>query len=292
MDRQVRPISALLLLAALTACGSGEVSVPEGLSSVTDTTPQPQTAPPPDAADFNPALPTDPLQSKVALNNAGAESETSVVNAEIEIDSWQTFGGCSISEDTTVAGYGDQSFRLGYGCELQQLTQATLETGDAVSVLFEASAAEAEQLTVELLGIDAGGRVTTIAERVVPLLNDGNDPDNAEQWRTYQALLPHGVGDDAEGNRIGIRISHSDEQSATPIYIDAVSLNLFQPADDTTARFNDAWDQTCDQLWTGEHYWANTLSDWHVSNGRVQARNVSNSKPLRTLHRIASEVSE
>ena len=300
MDRQVRPISALLLLAALTACGSGEVSVPEDSSSPVDTTPQPQTAPQPDAADFNPALPADPLQSKVALINASAESDTSVANAEIEIEAWQTFGGCSISEDTTLAGYGDKSFRLGYGCELQQLTQATLETGDAASVLFEASVSEAEQVTVELLGIDGNGRVTTIAESVVPLSNDpdGNsansdDPSGTtQQWHTYQALLPHGVADDASGNRVGIRIKHSDEQSATPVYVDGVSVNLFQPADDNTTRFNDAWDQTCDQLWTGEHYWANTLSDWHVTTGRVQARNVSNNKPLRTLHRIASVVSE
>ena len=41
-----------------------------------------------------------------------------------------------------------------------------------------------------------------------------------------------------------------------------------------------------------DSYWANRLRDWHVLNGKVQTRNVDTFRPNRTLHRVATVISE
>ncbi len=307
MDQLVRYTPVFLLLIALTGCNSSEVSLPED-STVPDTT-APDTDVPtgeqPDSlpnegevpgladVDFDPAAPVDPLQTVVALSNDGAEQITNSTpaSADIEIDSWQTFGNCSVVDEGIAAGNGDHAFRLGTGCELQQLTSATYSTGDSASVIFEAQGTESDQLTIELLKVNAQGQVVVVAQRNIQF------GVGADRWRTYQALFQHGIGDTAAGDRFGIRVRHSDVLADNPIYIDSIAISLFQPSENTATQFtatqfSDQWDGVCDQIWTGEHYWANRLRDWHVLDGKVQTRNVDTFRPYRTLHRVATVVSE
>ena len=311
MDRQVRYSFLLAALVAtsitLTACNSGEVSVPE--TPTGNHTPQPpdtntgnditpgtdantDAAPLPGDAYFDPAAATDPLRSGVFLHNPGAETHTTTdsLATEITIDSWQTFGNCAVVDENISAGNGQNAFKLDDGCEIQQLTQSRLTEGQAVSVMLDAMldvpAADTEELIIELLSVNSAGEVNVITEREIHFAAAAN------RWRTYQALLPFGAGDGASADRLGIRIRDHSELTGNPIYIDSVTINLFQPSDNSADIFNDQWDGVCDQIWTGEHYWANRLRDWHVLDGKVQTRNVSTFRPMRTLHRVATVVSE
>ena len=291
-------LAILLLMFALTGCNSTDVSLPEdrlGPDTNEPASEQPdserttgENAPGLTDADYNSAEPTDPLQSVVLLDNDGAEQLTSSTPAiaGTEIDSWQSVGNCSVTDEGIAAGHGDYAFKLGNGCELQQLSSSTYSTGDSVSVVFEAKASESDQITIELLRFSAQGQIAVVAQRAVQF------GVGAERWRTYQALFQYGVGDSASGDRLGVRIRHSDDLANNPVFIDSINMSLLQPATTIATQFNDQWDGVCDQIWTGEHYWANRLRDWHVLDGKVQTRNVDTFRPNRTLHRVATVVSE
>ncbi|MCF8335463.1 MAG: alkaline phosphatase D family protein [Bacteroidales bacterium] len=45
------------------------------------------------------------------------------------------------------------------------------------------------------------------------------------------------------------------------------------------------WKETPDRYWVGPDYWANTLQDWRIHNGRLEC--VNGQKPLRTVHLLS-----
>ena len=44
------------------------------------------------------------------------------------------------------------------------------------------------------------------------------------------------------------------------------------------------WDNTPDQVWTGEAWHANRLQDWHVNNHRIECLETGDKLPVRTMH--------
>ena len=239
---------------------------------------------------------TDPTRTDLALADPGAEAAAGGGAAFAAANAaWSLGAGCSVSVDgpddtaslpgVTAPGNGRAHFRLADGCELVQVLDRELVAGEALSLAFDASlaAGDAATLVAALDAVGSDGARRTLAERGIALAAPSGG------WRPEQLLTGFDELDAAAGDRLAVRFRV--EGSGT-VGLDALALGAHAPAADAGTRFADAWAGRCDELWAGEHWWANRLHDWEVADGRLRTRGAVPHRPMRTVHRVSTALSE
>ena len=289
----VAVLSALSAAGLLVACGGGGSGAPRvdavGAPSELD-----GAAVPPDGGTEGGAPP--PLGALVAFAPDPTRAEVGLVDpgAEVLGDGWTLGAGCDVAVDgpddtaalanVTAPGNGRAHFRLGDGCELVQVTGHELVAGQALSLAFDASlaAGDGATLVAALDAVTPDGARRPLAERAVAL-----EPA-AGGWRGEQLLTGFGELDAAAGARVAVRLRATGPGT---VGLDALRLGAHAPGADGV-RFADAWAGRCDEPWAGERWWANRLHDWEVEGGRLRTRNAVSRRPMRTVHRVRTAVSE
>ena len=228
----------------------------------------------------------------IALVDAGAEA---AVRTGAPDPAWSLGPGCAVSvdgpEDTaalasvTAPGNGRAHFTLADGCELLQGTGHELAAGEAISLGFDTSLAGGERATLvaALDAVSADGGRRTLAERRIEL------EGTTGGWRGEQLLTGFADLDGAAGERLAIRMR---AEGPGTVGLDAIRLGAYADGADDGVRFVDTFAGRCDELWAGERWWANRLHDWEVADGRLRTRNAVPHRPMRTVHRVPTALSE
>ncbi len=260
--------------------------------------------------------PEEPAKTSVRLINAEGLGSLS---DEPQISGWQSQGNCGKGNVELQSGGGKRGFlTLSNGCVLTQSTSATISQ-QALSLRFSFSAARdfanagaSAQLSLnaELLAIDQAGTAQTIAAEQYTLSPDDFD------WQARQLLITADQYDAVGDAKLAVRFSLLSDQPQA-LYLSDVALGLYDANDSMaasnsnaaetgsssdTARednanaqpavaFKDTWAGVCEQAWVGGAYWANRIHDWEVTQGRLQTRNATSQRPLRSVHRLNSVMS-
>jgi len=223
----------------------------------------------------------------ILVVNADAEDEPQVSGEPetIGVAGFVSTVECSSGEFGLVAASGTATFRLGSGCSLYQRVDALHEVSSAWSLTFDLQADIAigmPAVKAEILAVDDSGEIDLIADRTVSL-----DSASAD-WHTVQLISNFEQDEAHSGKHIAIRLSNPFNASA--VYIDNLKLLKHKPSPRGNQGFKDTFDWSCDQIWTGENFWANRAHDWQIKNGRLETRIADSNKPLRTHHRITSVI--
>ncbi|MFK8076491.1 MAG: hypothetical protein AB8B84_07885 [Granulosicoccus sp.] len=233
------------------------------------------------------ATPRDPLESNIELPNADAEAatENGLIAATSLPSGLSVQGNCFYRDSQIAASNGKWRFELAPGCSITLVGQTLLSASQAISLNLDAQnfSSQKAHLLIEVLAVGEDNSLDVLNSR--HLFIDNGKPN----WEAVQLISTYGQHAESEGKKLGLRVSNlSDEAVAS---IDEIQLSLFSPGDSENLVFTNTWDQHCNQLWAGRHFWSNRLQDWHVMNQRLETHAPNRYQPQRTTHRIASELS-
>ncbi len=298
MNHRLRSIAGVLcgcVLVFQSACSLDSSSVPTTAASanpidVAAMTPAVVAQPGPVLNDNKIILapPPDPLESIIELPNADAEAATAngLIAATSLPSGLSVQGNCFYRDSQIAASNGKWRFELASGCSITQVGQTLLSASHAITLNLEAQnfSSQKAHLLIEVLAVGEDDSLDVLNSR--HLFIDNGKPN----WEAVQLISPYGQHAEGEGKKLGVRVSNlSDEAVAS---IDEIQLSLFNPADSEHIIFTNTWDQHCNRLWAGRHFWSNRLQDWHVVNERLETRAPNRYQPQRTTHRITSELSQ
>ena len=218
-------------------------------------------------------------RSKLDLINSDAEAKPA-------LNGWETQGDCRVTDQMVAAGNGRHAFVINDGCVLSQFGTTKIEAGDTFSAIFDIAPVEsnASSLQIEWVAQSESGDQQLIQGHLL------DSSQSVMDWRPKVSAISSIDLEPFIGHRIGLRLSNASE-NGEPVLFDALQTYQHSSRNESKIAFSDSWAGQCNQIWTGSSYWANRLADWEVLDQRLVIRNAVAHKPLRTLHRITSEVS-
>ena len=278
-----------LLLALLSSCGG---------TAPTIFSPQPQILPA-QADDINspPSMifdgkslhfqnDTDPGLTVISLPDSNAEhaSGAGVIVQNDSPTGLIVSGDCAYSNTGVAASQGKWKFDLPPGCSMLQMSNSTIQTGQAIVLEFDVQSMSnsSTETSAEIIGIHTDGTSTVLTSAQVEV------PASEKGWITKQISIGFGVSNQYAGNSLAV--SFNNTSTTATVSLDSISLKVFDEKLNDNLIFSESWNNHCDQLWAGQYFWSNRLQDWQVLNQRLQTTNPSNTRPNRTTHRISTEM--
>ena len=228
------------------------------------------------------------LAAPVALVNPSGEENNGIDRTVVPHPSFPGWAGANgqVIHGGTDGGNGAWRISLGSGGEVRQMTNHVIQTGEAFSLRFEAATFSGlpVAVTAEFFTETTPGTVTTLFSKlcVFSTLTSGS-------WEGFQLVSGFGELDAAAGQAIGVRFRNTEGAGK---FLSVDDIRLESCTVQTSTSFLKNWSSTADRPWAGGDFWANRLQDWEVSAGRLQTRLGLSTKPLRTVHRLTTAVSE
>lgn len=210
---------------------------------------------------------------------------TSIPNAACP--GWNGTGTAQIIQGGTHGGNGAWRMSINPGGEIRQPSGHAVLTGEAFSLRFDAATFSGlpPGVTAEFYTEPTPGTVNVILTKQFAFTT----PLTAGYWEGFQLLTAFGEFNTFAGQLIGVRFRNAAASGF--LSVDNVRLEAFAAPAASTG-FSKSWASTPDRPWVGADFWANRLQDWEVSGGRLQPRLGLATKPLRTVHRLTTSVSE
>jgi len=238
--------------------------------------------------------PIESSKTRVDIGNADGRLPLVKLADSASPQGWLIAGECGNGDVGFNAGGGKRHFlTLDTGCELTQSSQDSVKSSNSISLQFAISAknriaSNSQNTTVslvaEILGFANSGAIRVLKAQNVYLDSGTTD------WQRRQVLVASDELAISEDVSVGVRFRAVGNVDFT-WYLSDISVDVFAQRENNNTQFADSWVGVCDQIWVGSSYWANRNRDWQVDDGKLQTRNASRFRPMRTLHRITSHVS-
>jgi alkaline phosphatase D len=235
-------------------------------------------------------LPRIVTAAPVTIINPSGEINNGVDRTSLPSASFPgwTGGTAQIIHGSVHGGNGAWRMSLSPGGELRQLTGHVIQSGEALSLRFDAATfgGTPADMTVEFYTEPTPGTVNVILTKMFAFAT----PLASGYWEGFQFLTAFGELDAHAGRMVGVRF-RSTATSGKFLSFDNVRLEAFAAASAATG-FAKSWAANADRPWVGADFWANRLQDWEISSGRLQPRLGLSAKPLRTVHRLTTAIRE
>lgn len=229
----------------------------------------------------------DTLGGPIELPDASAENATNegLISTTVLPSGLTVQGDCYYRHTNVAPGNGKWRFELAPGCSITQIGDTELLAAQAAVLELKTQnfSDKTAHLLIEILAVGDSNSLNVLHSRHV-FIHSGKP-----NWGSVQLISNYEEATNYAEYKIGLRVSNLSDQAVASI--DEFRLSLYSPTERETNVFTNTWDQHCNQLWAGRHFWSNRLQDWHVKNKRLETRAPNPFQPQRTTHRITTAIS-